>query len=59
VSRISKALRTVLDAPGLRAVVAAQGAEAVWDTPDQFAAFEKQESAKWGKLIRDIGIKVE
>jgi tripartite-type tricarboxylate transporter receptor subunit TctC len=59
VSRISKALHTVLDAPGLRAVMAAQGAEAVWDTPDQFAAFEKQESAKWGKLIRDVGIKVE
>jgi tripartite-type tricarboxylate transporter receptor subunit TctC len=59
VARLSKALEQVLAAPSLKAVMAKQGAEAVWDTPQDFAAFIKEESARWGKLIRDLGIKVE
>ena len=58
-TRLSKALEQVLAAPSLKAVMAKQGAEAIWDTPQDFAAFTKEESAKWGKLIRDLGIKVE
>jgi hypothetical protein len=31
----------------------------MWDTPQDFATFTAGESAKWGRLIKDLGIKVE
>jgi len=33
--------------------------EAVYSTPEQFIAFMKSETAKYAKLIKDAGIKVE
>ena len=35
------------------------GVEAVYSTPEQFVAFMKSETAKYEKLIKDAGIKVE
>jgi tripartite-type tricarboxylate transporter receptor subunit TctC len=35
----------------------AQGVEARSSTPEQFGAFIKSETAKWGKVIADAGIK--
>ena len=35
------------------------GAEAVGSPPQEFAAFLKAEMQKWGKVIRDAGIKPE
>ncbi len=35
------------------------GVEAVYSTPEQFAAFIKSEMAKYAKLIKEAGIKVE
>lgn len=58
-ARLGKALQQVLAAPALKATMAKQGAEAAWDTSQDFAAFTARESAKWGKLIKDLGIKVE
>jgi len=43
----------------LRAAMAQQGVEAQWTSPADFAAFVAADSAKWGKLIRDLGIKVD
>lgn len=42
-----------------RAALLAQGAEAVPTTPEEFGAFLKQEIAKWGKVIKDAGIKAQ
>jgi tripartite-type tricarboxylate transporter receptor subunit TctC len=38
---------------------AAQGDEAVGSTPEQFSAFVRAEHAKWGKVIKDAGVKIE
>ena len=38
---------------------AALGAEPIVSTPEQTAAFVKSEQEKWGKVIRDIGLKLE
>jgi len=35
------------------------GVEAVYDSPEQFLAFMKSETAKYAKLIKEAGIKVE
>jgi tripartite-type tricarboxylate transporter receptor subunit TctC len=37
----------------------AEGARFVPSTPDSFAAFQRSESARWGKMIREAGITVE
>jgi tripartite-type tricarboxylate transporter receptor subunit TctC len=59
VDKIGGAMKTVLAAPALRAAMSKQGAEAQWMTPDAFAGYVRDDSAKWGKLIKDLGIKVE
>jgi tripartite-type tricarboxylate transporter receptor subunit TctC len=35
------------------------GVEAIYSTPEQFVSFMKSETAKYTKLIKDAGIKVE
>jgi len=35
------------------------GVEAVGSSPERFAATVKSEMAKWGKIIRDVGIRDE
>jgi tripartite-type tricarboxylate transporter receptor subunit TctC len=43
----------------VKAEFAKLGVEAVYSTPEQFAAFMKSETAKYAKLIKEAGIKVE
>lgn len=38
---------------------AKQGDEAIGSTPDEFAAHVRAEHAKWGKLIKDLGVKID
>jgi len=35
------------------------GVEAIYSTPQRFVAFMKSETAKYAKLIKEAGIKVE
>jgi tripartite-type tricarboxylate transporter receptor subunit TctC len=39
--------------------VAAIGADIVGGRPEDYAAFIRLESAKWSKVIKDVGIKAE
>ena len=48
----------VLNQPDVKERLLNSGVEAVGSTPDQFAALIKSEIAKVGKLIRDVGIRV-
>ena len=57
VDRLQRDAATALRAASER--FAAQGDEAVGSTPEQFAAFVRAEHAKWGKVIREAGIKIE
>lgn len=45
--------------PMIREQMLAQGNEIIGGTPEQFAAFIKFESERWGKLVRSRGIKPE
>ncbi len=47
------ALRTLKDS------LAKQGDEAIGSTPEDFSAHVRAEHAKWGKLIRDLGVKID
>jgi tripartite-type tricarboxylate transporter receptor subunit TctC len=59
VERLQKEIARALDAPDVRAKLASLGAEPVGNTPAEFAAMIRSESAKWGKIVRDAGIKPE
>jgi len=45
------------NAPDVKNQVLATGSEVAGDTPEEFAAFVRSESAKWSKVIRDANIK--
>jgi len=59
VNRINAELRKVLAQAQVKQRLAVVGAEIVASTPQEFGAFIKSEIAKWGKLVREAGIKVE
>jgi len=50
-------LVTSMQDAGVKKKFADLGVEAVYDTSEHFAAFIKSETAKYGKLIKDAGIK--
>jgi tripartite-type tricarboxylate transporter receptor subunit TctC len=59
IERLYSELAQILRGAEVREQFAKLGAEAVGNAPAAFAAFVKEESARWGKIIRDRGIKPE
>lgn len=59
VARLSTELARILRAPEVKEQMAALGAEPAGDTPDAFGAFVKAESVRWGKIIKEKGIRLE
>ncbi|MBL8377029.1 MAG: tripartite tricarboxylate transporter substrate binding protein [Burkholderiales bacterium] len=57
--RIATETAKVLNMPDIKNSFESTGGEIGGDTPDQFQAFSLAEHAKWGKVIRDAGIKLE
>jgi tripartite-type tricarboxylate transporter receptor subunit TctC len=49
----------VLRAPALLERFATEGIDPVGDTPEHFAAYIKEEIVKWGKVVKDTGMRVE
>ena len=45
--------------PDLRDRLASQGADAVTDTPEQFAAYVKEELGKWTRVVKASGMKAD
>lgn len=48
-----------LSQPGARDQFLKLGVEVVADTPEKFYEFLKTENARWGKLVRDLGLRAE
>ncbi len=59
VSALSKALRAALDSPAIKARMQVLGVEPTPSTPEQAASYAKSERARWGRVIRDAGIKLD
>ena len=49
----------VMKQPDVQQRFAAEGGDATPNTPEQFAAFIRNEIAKWGKAVRESGAKVD
>ena len=54
---LNRELLRAFNAPDVREQAALTGSEIVGGRPEEFAAFIRSEITKWGKIIRDAGIK--
>lgn len=59
VQRLNKALQLALNSTPVKARFQTLGVEAVPGTPEEMNAYAKAERARWGQLIKDIGLKLE
>ncbi len=59
IQTLNRELLRTFNAPDVREQIAAIGADIVGGRPEDYAAFIRLESAKWSKVILDVGIKAE
>jgi len=59
VNRLHDEVAKILQRPEVRESFIQQGTEPIGSTPEQFAAFLKNDVEKWGKVVRFSGAKVE
>jgi tripartite-type tricarboxylate transporter receptor subunit TctC len=58
-AKLNAGILEVMRSPEVRQRMLAEGARFTATTPEQFAAFVAAETAKWGKLIREVGIRAD
>jgi tripartite-type tricarboxylate transporter receptor subunit TctC len=59
VARLNSEFVAILKLPDMRERLSGSGAEAVGSTPDEFSAFIRTELAKWAKVVKEAGIRIE
>jgi len=59
IARLNAELGRVMHAPDLRDRFAATGTEPRTSTPEEFADYIQQEIAKWGRVVREAGLKAD
>jgi tripartite-type tricarboxylate transporter receptor subunit TctC len=59
IERLNRDINDVLRTSMIRTTLLAQGAEPAPGTPQEFAAFMRNETMKLGKLIDQIGLRAE
>ncbi|MDP4073734.1 tripartite tricarboxylate transporter substrate binding protein [Acidovorax sp. A1169] len=58
-AKLNTALVKVLNQAEVKKKINEQGAETTSETPEQFAAFIKTESVKWGKVVQESGASLD
>jgi tripartite-type tricarboxylate transporter receptor subunit TctC len=59
INRVNTEVARILNGADLKARLGAQGIELVTNSPAEFARFIREDNVKWGKLIKEAGIKSE
>lgn len=59
VDRLNQELHRIIQLPEIRKRAAAQGAELVASTPDEFSAHIKAQIAKWAKVVEFAGMRAD
>ena len=59
VNRLNSEIVAAVQLPNVREQLTKMGFEIVANTPEQYAAFLREENVKWGKVVKDLGLKAE
>jgi len=59
VARLNKSFNEGLASPKLRELLAAQGADAVGGTPEEFGKVIRADFSKWARVVKESGAKVD
>jgi len=59
VARLNAAFNKALQDPEVKRKLASQGAEVKGSTPEEFGAYIREETVRWGKVVKDSGAKVD
>ena len=59
VRKLSEEINRIVKSSDLAQVLATQGTSPVSNTPEEFSAFIKSEQAKFSKLVKELGIKLD
>ena len=59
VDRVNAALVQALKTPDVRQLYAAQGEEPAWTTPEEYAKIVREDFERYGKVVKQAGVKVE
>ncbi|HUQ74184.1 MAG TPA: tripartite tricarboxylate transporter substrate-binding protein, partial [Burkholderiales bacterium] len=59
IERLNTEIRAALSVPDVREKALAAGCEPAASSPQEFAAFIRDEARKWGDVIRKAGVKIE
>ncbi|MCC7485181.1 MAG: tripartite tricarboxylate transporter substrate binding protein [Burkholderiales bacterium] len=59
ITRLNVELVRILRAPNVLDRLAADGPVAVGSSPEEFAAYIKSELAKWGRVVREAGVRID
>ncbi|MFP5406222.1 MAG: tripartite tricarboxylate transporter substrate-binding protein, partial [Gammaproteobacteria bacterium] len=59
VLKTQQTIAKAIEQPDARAKLLAQGADPVGDTPEEFRQFIEAEIAKWAKVVKESGAKVD
>jgi tripartite-type tricarboxylate transporter receptor subunit TctC len=57
--RLATEIEAIVSAPGMRERFLAIGAEPVWNTPREFAAFFREDIERWAKVVEASGAKAQ
>ncbi|HEV7820475.1 MAG TPA: tripartite tricarboxylate transporter substrate binding protein [Burkholderiales bacterium] len=59
IEKLNAEVARVLKTPEMKEKMAGLGADVVANSADQFAQYLREETAKWSKIVRDAGLKLE
>jgi tripartite-type tricarboxylate transporter receptor subunit TctC len=59
VVKVNDDVTQIIKMPDVRQRMLDSGAEAAGSTPEEFGVYIKSESAKWGKIVKAVGVKPE
>ena len=59
INKLNSEILQIVAQPAIREQLLKMGFEIVPNTPEQYAAFLKEEHARWGKVVRELGLKAQ